>query len=126
MNRQRKQKIRDIQSDDELPESGPEISDAEDYAEGRILIPDIYRDNFLGIRYLLICSFSGIIFWVNCLFFLHASRLQNCGLKKILVVKLCFVTFKMAKSVFLFKILYCCFRYIFFIFPKIFQKWPKS
>ena len=42
MNRQRKQKIRDIQSDDELSESGPEISDAEDYAEGRILIPDIY------------------------------------------------------------------------------------
>ena len=38
MNRQRKQKIRDIQSDDELSESGPEISDAEDYAEGRILI----------------------------------------------------------------------------------------
>ena len=35
MNRQRKQKIRDIQSDDELSESGPEISDAEDYAEGR-------------------------------------------------------------------------------------------
>jgi len=33
MNRQRKQKIRDIQSDDELSESGPEISDAEDYAE---------------------------------------------------------------------------------------------
>ena len=42
MNRQRKQKIRDIQSDDELSESGPEISDAEDYAEGRILIPDIW------------------------------------------------------------------------------------
>ena len=37
MNRQRKQKIRDIQSDDELSESGPEISDAEDYAEGMIL-----------------------------------------------------------------------------------------
>ena len=39
MNRQRKQKIRDIQSDDEFSESGPEISDTEDYAEGRILIP---------------------------------------------------------------------------------------
>ena len=37
MNRQRKQKIRDIQSDDELSESGPEMSDAEDYAEGMIL-----------------------------------------------------------------------------------------
>ena len=36
MNRQRKQKIRDIQSDDEMSESGPEISDAEDYAEGKI------------------------------------------------------------------------------------------
>ena len=81
MNRQRKQKIRDIQSDDELSESGPEISDAEDYAEGRILIPDIYMDDSLGTRYLLICSF----FWVNYLFFLHASRLQNCkiGLTKI-------------------------------------------
>ena len=51
MNQQRKQKIRDIQSDDELSESGPEISDAEDYAEGRILIPDM--DDFPGTRYLL-------------------------------------------------------------------------
>ena len=49
MNRQRKQKIRDIQSDDELSESGPEISDAEDYAEGRILIPGkVHMNNFLG------------------------------------------------------------------------------
>ena len=41
MNRQRKQKIRDIQSDDELSESGPEISDAEDYAEGMILFQQL-------------------------------------------------------------------------------------
>ena len=42
MNRQRKQKIRDIQSDDELSESGPEISDGEDYAEGRNSRTDAY------------------------------------------------------------------------------------
>ena len=34
MNRQKKEKIRSIQSDDELSDSGPEVSDGEDFAEG--------------------------------------------------------------------------------------------